>query len=533
MRQGVSMTIRNFILSFALVLSIPSFAQSNNQPGDQPVDSAYPTVNCPAVGQEYEKMVSKLDAIKTSIKDTANCKEVTMEVDSLQKLLDEDRTKVFEIVDSAKETGLTAEQSEFVKKYAEGLTKKVSGLNDLFMNSTQCFSEDATVKPIGALAGFVGEASSLIGSVSGPWGAPIALAGNLVAGFLTGLDEIFKKNAGFDFSQRNQWVNYVQNLCTYHSFRPQIDHLIDPVGRINQLNHLETVLNVQISQLQTTCSDCNKIVSLYTPNMDSASAIAATQSDVSAANMKYNRPYGSYTLQNLGLRDWVLKEIARLEREANGEWGNASGQYILTRTKEQIEDFLIRREAPNFLSFQTSQARTDYQDFVSFVNNEGRGLYNDLVRANKNAVADVIKSSWSVSPLAYFEALILNPVKWSTLPDNNNTVDLRYSWNHFRANSVLALRTAQTTARAALSFCAFFKRTDQYSSEIRAICSNDSFKKLVDQQLNLENQIKTAGMTDADFRPTNLNQYSLDDNRVFARNPLDALTKTIEMREIK
>ena len=225
-------------------LLLHSLIAQADSPSDDPTQ-LYQVAQCPAIGEDYERMVAKLDTIKAAIKDTGNCKHVTLAVDTLQKLLDEDRQKAIDIVDKSSEAGLSKEDSEFIKKYAEGLTKKVASLSDLFLHSNQCFAEDAP-DPLSSLSGIVGEASSLIGSVAGPWGAPIALAGNIIAGFLSGLNEVMNSRAGYDFSKRDQWMSYVQNLCTYHTYREQVESLLDPVGRLSQLRTLQAKLEAQI-----------------------------------------------------------------------------------------------------------------------------------------------------------------------------------------------------------------------------------------------------------------------------------------------
>lgn len=498
------------------------------------VNQIFPVLQCPAVTEEFATMISKLETIKTSIKATANCQNVVLQVDSLQKLLDDDRQKVLDIVSSSQEQGLTAEQSKIVKDYAEGLTKKVASLNDLFLNSNQCFSEDANKNQLASLAGFVGEASQLVGSVSGPWGAPIALAGNVVAGFLTGLDAVLKSRAGYDFDNRAQWLSYVQNLCTYHSYREQIAHLIDPAGRIHELKVLKGKLEAQISAMTNSCEECRTIAS----NFNSQSTLLNVQSmrelvdkEVRAADAKFSKPYGSYTLQNLGLRDWVTGEIKRMEKEAAGEWGNASGQYILTRAKDEIEDFLIRREAPKFLDFQVARGLSDYYAFRGFVADEGQGLYNSILQTNTGALTATVPRGWGTDPISYFNALILNPIHWDKLIQTEAGQDLQFSWNHFRAQSLLALRTSQTTTRVAQSFCSFFKHTDQYNSDIRSACANPQFKDLVAQQTQLDQEIGKAKAWSPSLTTLEAEPIVADDANL-AMDAVEALTKTIELRGV-
>ncbi len=493
----------------------------------------FPVLQCPAVGEEYASMIGKLETIKTSIKDKGNCKNVELQVDTLKKLLDDDRQKVLDIVAKGKDVPLSEVDSDLVRKYAESLTKKVASLNDLFLNGNQCFSEDASGKQLGALAGFVGEASTLIGSVAGPYGVPIALAGNVIAGFLTGLDQVLKSRAGFDFSKRDQWQSYVQNLCTYNSFRGQIDHLLDPGTRIEKLKVLRTKLENQLAAMSGQCSECQKIAEMVqqAPGADAATIMQLVGSDVAAADQQFAKPYGTYTVQNIGLRNWATQEIDRMEAEAATEWGNASGQYLLTRAKQQIEDFLMTREAPQFLNFQVKQALADSRQFTIYINQNGREIYSGIEQIDPKAITYPVTFGWTTTdPLEVFRSLVLRPINWEALPANDVVSEAHDSWANFRATSLLNLRTSQTTAKVAQAFCSFFKNTEQYSSAIRAQCSAPDFKALVIQQVGLDKEISQIKHTD--IQQSRLINPAVLDRQVFAKDPIDSITKTIEARAI-
>jgi hypothetical protein len=526
-----------------LSLVIP-FSVSNAQTDGQNPEPTAAAVQCPAIGEEYEKMVSQLETIKTSIKDTANCKNVTMQVDDLKKLLDTDRAKVQAILDKTETppvdangqpvpVKLTGEEAQILRSYSESVTKKVASMMDIFLNSNQCFAEDTQANRVGMLAGLVGDASSLVGAVAGPWGTPIALAGNLIAGFITGLQDVLSSRAGYDFNKRADWANYVQNLCTYHSFRDQIDHLLSPGQRTSEMNQLSKSLDGQISQMKKVCPECQTIADNFQPNMDPDTAVSANKELVTAANSRFNVPIGNYMLQSLGLRDWIRQELDRMARESAGEWGSASGQYVLIRAKEAIEDFLIRMEAPKFLDFQTYQAQEDYDEFLQFAGSEGRSLYGAIQQMNPKVITKPIsRSGWGYDPIEYFTALILNPLNWDILPQNESASDLVYSWNHYKANSLLNLHTSETTARVALSFCAFFRRTNQYSSQIRSICTAKPFKGLIENYTAMEAKLEANEQTSEDVIPAGLSEFFSDRDSKYSENSIEALIKTIEQRKI-
>lgn len=427
----------------------------------QPAQNLYrlfPVLECPRIGDEYEQMISKLEAVKTSIKQDANCKNVEMNVKNLEDLVTKDRDEVLEIAGRAENQSLGADDAEKVRAYAENITKKVTALNDLFMRSNHCFREDDAGKQLSTLSGFVSEAAQMVGSLSGPWGAPIALAGNVVAGFLTGMDQVLKSRAGYDFSKRDQWTSYVQNLCTYHGYREQIEHLLNPAARIAQLKVLKTKLDTQIDYFSNNCVEC--------PDM--------------------------MRLQSLGLRDWVVRELARVDKESRTYWADVSGRHILYRTKEELEDFLIAREAPRFLAYQVQRAVSDYYAFEGFAGLEGRAVYAQLEKMSPDILTRKVKYiNWSET-LDVFRSLMVSKLNFSAFPAGEQGDEGKYLWMHFRDQSLNHLRTAQTSAQVVQTFCSFFRNSGRYSPGIRGQCTSATFKRLLENQKQIEKELSEA-----------------------------------------
>lgn len=510
------------------VLSSSVWAQNTNE-----IYRLFPVLECPAIGEEYEKMISRLDSIKAAIKEDANCNNVTMEVKSLEDLVVKDRQAVLAIVNGKEDEPLTAEQAAKLRDYAENVTKKVAAVNDLFMRTTQCFKEDEVDKQLSSLSGFVSEASQLVSSVAGPWGAPIAMAGNVIAGFLTGLDQIFKSHEGFDFDKREEWMSYVQNLCTYYSYRDQIDHLLNPQARISQLQTLQSTLDGQIQTMIDTCTECRTIESAY--NANRAAGATRIQSivdpQVRAADQNHSRPYGTYILQSLGLRDWVVSEVERIRRESASYWGDVSGRHLLYLAKEQIEEFLLTHEAPRFLEFQGYTSRRDFAEFSYFSGDQGRYLYEEIERANAQVIqAKVDRRAWN-DPVQYFRSLVLNPLQFEVLPSDETADDLRYSWLHFRDQSLMRLRKAQTSTQVLQSFCSFFKHAGQFSPDVRANCSNPMIRELIKVENAIEAEIQASPALQNGERPMTINP-DLEGTVVYSRNKVESLTRAMQSRDL-
>lgn len=535
---------QRLLLTLLAVFSVGVAAQSSNE-----IYRLFPVLECPAIGDEYEKMIARIDSIKAAIKEDANCENVTLEVKSLEDLVVKDRKAVLDIVNGVseeegdnssqnqllgQERTLTADQSRQVREYAENVTKKVAAITDLFTRSNQCFKADHAKEQLLSLSGFVSEASQMVGSMAGPWGAPIAIAGNVIAGFLSGLDAIFNKRAGFDFEQREQWMSYVQNLCTYHSYREQIDHLLNPKARISQLQSLGSTLDTQLQLMTANCRDCREIVTAYNENrgMDPEQLRALVSIKIMTADASFTKPYGSYTLQNLGLRDWVRDEVRRIERDAQSYWGDVSGRHILYLAKEEIESFLIAREAPRFLEHQLGKSQEDFAKFEYFVQDQGRQLYDEIERLSPHAIPEKVNHrDWS-DPILYFRPLVLKEVNFAVLPQTEEAEDVRYSWMHYRDQGLLMLRTAQTSTQVMQAFCSFFKNAGQYSASIRQQCAADWFRELIVSENKIEQEIVLSpALIDGD-QPMAINP-ELDGTVVYSRNKYESLNKLVQSRGIQ
>ncbi len=491
----------------------------------------FPVVQCPKVGEEFEKMIAKLEGVKASIRKEANCKNVTDQVESLEKLVITDRQEIMDMLSGQSGDTLTADQAKKVRTYAENVTKKVAALNDLFMRANQCFDRDNADKQLSTLSGFVSEASGLIGSLAGPWGAPIAMAGNVIAGFLTGLDQVLKSRAGYDFSKPEQWAGYVQNLCTYHSFRDQIDHLLNPKAKMEQMKDLKFKLDMQIRVLTSTCGECRSIETLFGNNGTNLPPETMTQmnADVRSADNRFNLPYGSFTLQSLGLREWTIREISRIEKEAQTYWTDVSGRNLLYRTKEDLEKFLLDKEAPRFLAFQASQAYNDQRNFNMFLSQEGRTTYTRIEGLNTTILPRKIAYVGWTDPLEFFRSLVTNPPNFTGLPNSDAIDDARFTWDYFRAQSLVRLRTAQTSAAVAHSFCNFFKHSGRYSPTIRGHCISPTLRNLITEQNQIESELAAAKVVPEGPRPNVLNP-ELGDSVPYSMNRVESMIRAIERR---
>jgi len=460
-------------------------AQTQTQAQAEP-----PAVQCPFIPVEYEQMIAKLDAVKTSIRKDANCTDITLKVKTLEDLVASDREAVMKIVESAGTAPLSGEQTEIIRKYAEEVTKKVAAINDLLSSSNHCFREDSKATP-GALSSLVSEAASLLGSLAGPWGTPISIAGSVVAGLLGGMDNVSKTRSGYDFTKRDDWVSYVQNLCTFHVYREDVEKLLEPERYLEQLIAIRHTLNEQIARLNGICRECHEIQLGYEthPTMAPQDLMTALNSEIQAANKTSTQPLGTFMLQSLGQRDWILKEIARIQNEIEGKWASVSGRYVLGESLTDLKRFLIDRQAPRFLNWQIGESQTAFTYLDAFVSYEGTKLYRTLLKAQ--AIRDSTgKDGWN-PPKEIYKALVGEPIMWSKLP-TAQAAGLKDEWQTFQIEAHRRLRRARMALDVARTFCEFFDLSRNTTGAIRAQCKSPQMLELVEYSDSLPTQTKLA-----------------------------------------
>jgi hypothetical protein len=444
-----------------------------------------PIAQCPAIGDEYEALLTKLDNIKTSVRDGANCANVALKVQTLQDLLTTEREKILKIVEQGQTQALTPQQTEQVKNYAEEITKKVAALNDLFTGSNKCFRDDNAESSLASMSGFVSEAANLVGSLSGPWGTPIALAGHVVAGFMTGMDKVMKSRAGFDFSKPDSWKNYVQNLCTFHNYRDQVEHLLNPKARIAQLQSLKSQLDTQISALSARCEECQTIERTF----DSQSV---NSPEVQRADQRFAKPYGTYMLYSIGIRRWVATEIVRVEKESRSFWADVSGRHVLSQARADLEQFLVNRETPRFLNYQLGQSMRDFGTFQGFALQEGRALQGQFQAINPNIMTVNVRNYFT-DPVEMFKALVISPLRWELVP-GQQAAELKDSWTSYRDRSISRLRDAEMSLNVVQGFCSFFRQAGYYNSAVKQACTGVDTRQIAKQMSNLNGELAKAGV---------------------------------------
>lgn len=432
-------------------------------------------VSCPAISEDFSNLITRLDVLKTAIKKGANCKDIDTTITSKFDGISKIRDRFLELVKKSQTDTLSESEIKEIGNYADQVTTKVSSLIDLFNNANNCFESDADKKALSSLSGFVSEASTLLSQVAGPWGAPVAIGGQIVSGFLSGLDKMLKSRAGYDFTDRTQWVAYIQNLCTYESIRQNADALLHPEQRIIALQSISNKLDENMLTIQSMCPECAEVQAIP---MSQASKDAKVQ----FLDAKYALHMGSLAARVRNAQTWVRSEISRISRESNAYWNKVTSKDALSMAQRDLESFLIDREAPKFLHYQYQQSSNGFFDLQNFLFSTGRSVLHDAFNAKLIATepsyGSSFGSSWGLptppSPEAQtpvFKALTGTDWRAQYFSANKPIDELGYRLMSARKTALDKFDTASWSYGVAYVFCDFFQQSEAYPPSIQSWCS--------------------------------------------------------------
>ncbi len=446
------MSLRLLAAIAAMLAAIPATAAESYTIADLAVGKVE-LVQCPAVSEDFAQLLAKVDALKASIKNEANCKEVARSVDRKLGGLQADREGFLDLIKKAQAAPLSDAESKAVADYASSVTERISALIDLITQSNHCFQDNAGKEALTSLSGFVSEAASLLSSVAGPWGAPISIGGQIISGFLTGLDKVIKSRVGYDFNDQSQWMSYVQTLCTYYALRQDVQALLHPEERIAELQSIGRKLDLNMSSIATT------------DPKNSNSTLLALNGRIKNAQI------------------WIQREIEHVQTEANSYWNNVTGKAVLSQAAHEIEDFLVQKEGPNFLNFELAQSERHFKELAGYLFRDGADLLHLAHQANltdreppKDNGVFLIWPSGDEAPV--YKAL--TGLDWRLRYKELHRADdeLGFRLNNGRKIAINKFDTAAWAFGVTDVFCDFFQQSDLYSWALQSVCTSQQYKKL-------------------------------------------------------
>ncbi len=366
----------SIIALFVLSISSASWAQSSE------TMSRFPVVQCPATDEAVLVFRQKLQDLKASIKNEANCDGIKADIKHLGDLLTKERPKFIDLIAQGEIEGLTVEEEGSVQNYVSDLTVTTSNLISVITGKDACFESDKQGTSLEFLSSLIGEGSKILALAGGPQLAPlITIAGEAISGFMTALKTIADNRQGYDFRKQDQQIAYAKTLCTFYDYKQELNTLIAPYESIARLEQLAVVLNKQVSTLVQKCTECAEFKSMVdqqasrtTEEVISVGQVWAKDFD-QLAKQKAKEIDSLYT-QDLGTQMYrAMKTLTwvplRIEGLRAGE--EFSVDVVLSATineQEEIEQFLIDDQAGNYLSQLVRNAEDVTWKLDEYINNQ-------------------------------------------------------------------------------------------------------------------------------------------------------------------
>lgn len=473
-----------YFLLILMAFSFSATAQANQPLApalDQLAVGNVEMVTCPAISEDFSQLLTRLDALKATIKKGANCKDIDTTITSKFDGITKTRDRFLELIKKSQTETLTESEVKEIGSYADQVTTKVASIIDLMTNANSCFESDADKKALTSLSGFVSEAATLLSQVAGPWGAPVAIGGQIISGFISGLDKILKSRAGYDFSDRAQWIAYIQNLCTYTAIRQNAEALLHPQDRISTLQSIASKLDQNMTAIAGVCPECREVQAM-------PAAEVSKDAKIQSIDSHYSLHMGSLAARVRNAQLWVKTEIARVSTESNAYWNNVTGKNALSASQRDLEDFLLGKEAPKFLSYQYSESANAFLDLQNFLFSTGRAALHDayqvkLVDQEPALNRGSIFWGWGNPPSTNAEVPVYQALtntdwraKYQSLGKNPD--DLAYRLISARKAALAKFDAASWAYGVSYVFCDFFQQSELYSSSLQASCTGSKAKTL-------------------------------------------------------
>ncbi|MCB0411376.1 MAG: hypothetical protein KDD22_02550 [Bdellovibrionales bacterium] len=463
---------RNLILKAAVVaaglVTVSAQAASNWYPSGaitQADQIALKPLTCPTIGKDHSQMISQLNALQDKIRSDANCNKLIENIEEISMISGERRQDFLEAIEKL-HSGETLNDKTIQKNvidYAQDVTVLAGSLATLLSESGQCFNEQDRSRSLFTLAAFVNEASALVSTVAGPWGPALAIGGKVVAGFLTGINKLIETMPGYNFRDKKDWQGYVETLCTFHEQQDEVQAIIHPDKAIQNLGALKNNVHQTLDFVLSSTSYRDELMSSFANQDEQSLALTAEKIHNETGSLD-----GLKAIRLLTAERWIKARIETIDKEANDPL--APGAYLVQTQRDEIENFLIARQAPNFLEFQVSETNKALRQLERFLAVDGQTLYNQVQQFRGKETDTGFFRPYKPIDEIFKELLSLQDTEFYGKSVDGNQI--YSSLVYFRRELQKKWDAITIAYGVKVSFCAFFERAGYYNNAIRNSCTS-------------------------------------------------------------
>lgn len=508
----------------------------------------YETLKCPASNENIKQFRQKLIDLKNNIKKEAHCEPIETKIDGISKLIVDDRKDILTLIDKGQAEGLNSDEQGKVEDYVQNITEQTGALLTILAGKDACFDEDKQRNTMGFLTSLISEGSRILSLVAGPEiGGTIEVAGEVISGFLKGMDTLNKNKRGYKFAQADQRIAYSDSLCALFEYQRELDVLLAPYDSMGRLENLQFAIDEQLQILQTKCPECanmiyqvedKKSILLEVKNEDEI-----TMNDVwdmefekkiadqaKAIDRLYTKRLGTHTYKALKTSLWIPLRLKSLENNI------LVADLDLEETVSQmdsLEKFMVVEQAPSFIEQLIVEARGWNKNVSNHLSSAPYTIYN-LIQKNKDLKLDFVPQL--LPDEAYYGEIFEFLVSARTKVNSSDRASINTFFRTLKKKS----RNMNIAVSVVDNYCLFFEKAEWYNFGIEESCNQNSLKQLREQSEIFLNYELLIAMTETpnvgsspdsgteESEPVVVESEASNSSVVVAADPIESLTFQIE-----
>lgn len=476
--------------SLILLILLPLLLATTTMAADVPVSedtknkgyAEYPVLQCPKTSDQMKNILKRVNTLKDSIKKDANCKSTEDDTiagtKKLSALVGDQRKEFLALMQKGQSEGLNDQEQNKIQTYVSNLMTTTDTLVKVLTGNDGCFKEDKKASSLSFITSLIGESSKILSLIGGPAIAgTVAIASNVVTGFLEGMKSIQENRVGFRFDQYEQREAYSESLCSLFEYKKEMRSFLFPQNTIQSLKKLSSTLAKQLEILMANCPECNEIASRV-KSLESAGKPRSEiwsksfEEDIkrlaAEINKKYVRPLGTHTYRSLRTTAWINERIAALND--NTIQADLGLQQVVTQIAD-IETFMVEQQSSTFFYYQIEDARKNYDELLARMSGISGRLLREL---NQPFPPLKSKSAYFVGDTNASESYMIGLNDAYDLVDRIGRARIEALVEQIDSSMSKAVVSAGVIDR----YCSFFLNARWFNRTIERECENPSYKQL-------------------------------------------------------
>lgn len=217
-------------------------------------------LQCPEPHPKYQDILRQLQLFESSLAAEPECQNLQSQLADLRVFYASNVSRFERLIRAGMNRDQTSEfnpdELDFIGDYTGKVATSVLGIISSLNNGAgACLSDKQKPSFLASIASLSKSVTGLASSYAGPFVVPIQIGGQIFASILEGIDEIMRRNRGYDFSDPDKHQTFVQSLCIYHDIRQEIVNNLNPLDRILIFSKILGGLHEKVVLVRAACEE--------------------------------------------------------------------------------------------------------------------------------------------------------------------------------------------------------------------------------------------------------------------------------------